>query len=289
MYNLHRPDDLHTINIGMFDHIMSWIAGIVHGHRKTAVFAEISAGIPLYHDFCHCCQANRQIVQWHGEEMQYFSQMIYLALAAALHDPLPCDRVTIVRALSCVRSLHCWSLVVQYRTHATETLNHLVDNLEEFQSTMAVFTTYRTSKATYSISFGHIKDLKMQLKANHAIEDEERAECREARSCAQKEQRQPEDIKQLQDVHNSTVHERTSFNFVKINLMLHYEGSVQHIRHLVKENSDTQEINEPKMCIGPYRRSTCNFLYEQPILNDYLIIHVLWIWCLHLWQLAKTG
>jgi len=63
----------------------------------------------------------------------------------------------------------------------------------------------------------------MQLNAEHAIEDEERAERGEVLSRAQKEHQRAEDTKSLQEVYNSTVHKRSSFDFVKIDLMLHYE------------------------------------------------------------------
>jgi hypothetical protein len=90
--------------------------------------------------------------------------------------------------------------VVQYRTHTTETLNYLADYFEEFHATQDVFTTYRTSKATDSIAHARMKDLKMQLKAEHAIEDEERGERGEALSCAQMEHRKEEDKQYLQEV-----------------------------------------------------------------------------------------
>jgi len=46
-------------------------------------------------------------------------------------------------------------------------------------------------------------------------------------------------------------------------------------------------MNHPRMPMGPYRWSKCNFLYEWQILNNYLHIHVLRMWYLHLLQVAK--
>jgi tRNA nucleotidyltransferase/poly(A) polymerase len=179
--------------------------------------------------------------------------------------------------------------VVQYRTHTTETLNYLADYLEEFHATKDVFTTYQMSKATDSIAHARMKDLKMQLKAEHAIEDEETGEWGQALSHAQKEHRKAEVKKRLQEVYNSKVHEPTSFDFVKIHRMLHYEESVQRFGHLVKDSTETQEMNHPKMCIGHYRQSNRNFRYKRQILNDYSRIHVLRMRCLHLRQLPKEG
>jgi hypothetical protein len=47
-YDLHRPDILHNIYIGIFDHLMTWIDGFLQRHGKAAVFDEIWAGIPPY-------------------------------------------------------------------------------------------------------------------------------------------------------------------------------------------------------------------------------------------------
>jgi len=77
--------------------------------------------------------------------------------------------------------------VVQYQTHTTETLNYLADYLKEFNATEDVFTTYRTSKATDSIPDACMEDMKLEPKAQHAIEDEERAQHGEALSRAQTE------------------------------------------------------------------------------------------------------
>ena len=75
--------------------------------------------------------------------------------------------------------------MVQYWTHTTETLNYLADWLEAFHATKHILTTYWTSKATDTVAHACIYDLKMQLKAEPAIEDEERAERGEALSRAQ--------------------------------------------------------------------------------------------------------
>ena len=182
-----------------------------------------------------------------------------------------------------------WSLLVHYRTHTTGTLNYLADCLEKFHATKDIFTTCWTEKRTESIAHVCMKDLKMQLEAEHAIEDEERAKRGKALSRAQKKHRKAEDKKRLQEVNNSMVQECTSFDFVKIHLLLHYDKSVQCFGHLVKDCTETQERKHPKMCMGHYCQSNRNFPYERQILNNYSRNHVLRMGYLHLWQLATEG
>jgi len=74
------------------------------------------------------------------------------------------------------------------------------------------------------------------------------------------------------------VHERTSFNFVKIHPMLHYAELVQRSGQLVKEITEMQEMNYPKMLMGPYCCSNRNFQWEWEVLNHYSAIAVLRMW-----------
>jgi len=134
-----------------------------------------------------------------------------------------------------------------------------------------------------------MQDLKIQLKAKHAIEDDERAEGGGARSRAQKEHQEVEDYKCLPDVYNSTVYKHTSFDFVKIRHMLHYEESIQRFGHLVNDSTETQEMNHSKMCMGAYRWLICYFRYEWQILNHNSRIHFLPMQFLDLPQLAKQS
>jgi len=159
--------------------------------------------------------------------MRNFSRILSPALAAVLHNPLPLHRAVFQRALTFVRSRVYWSLVVQYRTHTTETLHYLADYLYDLHVTKDDYTPYRTSKATDSIAHAHMKDLKMQLKAEHAIEDEESSERGEALSRAQKEHPKADHTERQKEVYNSTVHEHTRLDFVKFHLMAHYDKSVQ--------------------------------------------------------------
>jgi len=221
--------------------------------------------------------------------MRNFGRIIYLALAPVLHDPLPRHRAVFQRALTSDWSLVCWSPLVQYRTHTTKTLNSLADYLEEFYSSKDVFTTYQTLKATGSIAHARMKDPKMQLVAKHAFEDEDQAQCREALSRVQNEHQKTQNKMRLPEVYNSTVHEHTSFDFIKIHLMLHYKESVQHFRHLVKDSTRTQEMNHLKMYMGPYCWSNRNFWYSGQFFNNYSRIHVFQMWFLHLWQLASEA
>jgi len=230
-----------------------------------------------------------QISEWWGKEMWNVCPIIYPALAAPLYDPLSCYRVVFQRTLTWVWSLVYWSLVVQYRTHPTETPNCPAYNLDEFNATKDVFTTYWTSKATESIAHARIADRLVQCKAEHSVKDEKRAEPRDTLSSAPTKHWNTENTKFLQEVYNTTVHKCTSFDFVKIHHILYYGESVPRFGHLVKDSTEMQERNYPIMCIVHYQRWNRNFRYERQILNDNRCIHVIGMQCLHLQHLANLN
>jgi len=156
-------------------------------------------------------------------KMLNVSQISYPASGAQVHDPLPCWPVVFRRAFTSIDLVVCWRLVLQDWTLTTETFNHLAECFVEFDPTRDVFTTYQMSKATDSIAHSHMNDLKMQLKADHALQYVERAKHGESPPSAQWEHRNTDDTKCQQELSNSPVHDCTSFYFVRIDPMLHFE------------------------------------------------------------------
>lgn len=141
-----------------------------------------------------------------------------------------------------------WDLphVAAYDRHRPNILHTIYINMFDH------FTTYQMANATDSIADRHMKDQKMNPKATPAIKDEETAKWEEALSRAKMEQQKPEDKKGSQDVYHSMVHKHTSFSFLKVHFMLHYEESVQLCRHIGKDSTKTKEQTNSKICIGPY-------------------------------------
>ena len=86
-----------------------------------------------------------------------------------------------------------------------------------------VFTAYRMSTATDNITHVHMKIVKMPLKAEHAIEHDKRCQTWWSSFTCPNGTPKSRGEKNLQEVNNSTVHERIIFDFVKIHLLLHYE------------------------------------------------------------------
>ncbi|KAF8536975.1 hypothetical protein BDD12DRAFT_704588, partial [Trichophaea hybrida] len=131
-YELHQPDNLHVIYLGMFKHLMEWIEEFLHRYQRRTEFDLVWQTIPSYPGFSHPSKPYRQITQFQGKDMRNIGRIIYPALAAALWNPQPRHRDIFHRAIACVRAMACFSLMAQYRAHDQATIEYLRLYLEEF-------------------------------------------------------------------------------------------------------------------------------------------------------------
>jgi hypothetical protein len=275
-YDLHRPDILHNIYLGMYEHVMSWINGFLDAHRRMEDFEAIWQAIPAYPEFRHPRRGYSQVSQWSGKEMRNFGRIVYPALAAALHSPRINQRKVFGQALACVRGLVYWSMVVQYPAQTTETIKYLHDYLEEFHKNKDVFLPFRKSKT--AATAGKKAKSNLKKKMQNTVQEAGRS------LTLNKAQR-----KQLDEAYEIAFKENSGFNFVKMHLLLHYPESIQRFGNLLHVSTESSESNHPIMVTEPYRRSNSKPGYENQILSDYSRIYALRMRRLLLRQLAIEG
>jgi hypothetical protein len=275
-YDLHRPDILHNIYLGMYQHVMRWIDGFLEEYGRMEDFEAIWRAIPAYPEFRHPRRGYSQVSQWSGKEMRNFGRILYPALAAALHSPRASQRKVFSQVLACVRGLAYWCLVVQYPTQTTETINYLHDYLQEFHDNKNVFLSFRKSKTAHTAA----KKAKSTLKTE--MQDRLKAAGRPPK--LSKVQR-----KQLEDAYSAAFEENSSFNFVKMHLLLHYPESIERFGNLLHVSTESSESNHSIMVTEPYRRSNSKPGYENQILGDYGRIYAVRMRRLWLRQLAIEG
>jgi hypothetical protein len=275
-YDLHRPDILHNVYLGMYQHIMSWINGFLEKYDRMKDFETVWRAIPAYPEFRHPKRGYSQVSQWSGKEMRNFGRILYPALAAALHSPKIGQRKAFSQVLACVRGLVYWSMVVQYPAQTTETINYMHDYLEEFHENKEVFLPFRKSKTAVAAG----KKAKSILKKE--MQDELKAAGRPLK--LSKAQR-----KQLDEAYSMAFEENSGFNFVKMHLLLHYPESIQRFGNLLHVSTESSESNHSIMVTEPYRRSNSKPGYENQILSDYGRIYALRMRRLWLRQLAIEG
>ena len=114
--DLHKPDLLHNIYLGLFKHMMEWVEGFLKKHKRQQAFDDAWKEIPPYPGFSVPKKAYREITQWQGKEMRNLSRCISAVLASALRNPDSSQYHDFKSTLKCVRALVDFPLMAQYRS-----------------------------------------------------------------------------------------------------------------------------------------------------------------------------
>jgi len=85
--DLHKPDLLHNIYLGLFKHMMEWVEGFLKKHKRQQAFDNAWKEIPPYPRFSVPKRAYREVTQWQEKEMRKLARCIAAVLASALRNP----------------------------------------------------------------------------------------------------------------------------------------------------------------------------------------------------------
>ena len=132
MPDLHIPDMLHTVYLGLFKHMMDWIQGFLKEHGRLQAFDEVWKALPPYPGFLVPKKAYWEVAQWQGKEMRNLGCSILGVLAVALRQPQSSQVIPFKHALGCVRGLADSSMLAQYRSHTSDTIAYIEDYLDRF-------------------------------------------------------------------------------------------------------------------------------------------------------------
>ena len=85
--DLHIPDILHKVYLGLFKHMMDWIQGFLNKHGRLQAFDDVWKALPPNPGFLVTKRAYRKVAQWQGKEMRNLGRCILGVLAVALRQP----------------------------------------------------------------------------------------------------------------------------------------------------------------------------------------------------------
>ena len=97
--NLHKPDLLHSIYLGLFKHMMKWIEGFLKKHKPQQVFDDNWNVLPPYPGFNVPKKAYEEVTQWQDKEMRNLGRSISAVFASALRNPDGSQQLSFKRAL----------------------------------------------------------------------------------------------------------------------------------------------------------------------------------------------
>jgi len=82
--DLHTPDMLHTVCLGLFNQMMDWIQAFLKKHGRLQAFDDLWQALPPYTRFLVPKKAYSEVAQWPGKEMRNLGHCILAVLAVAL-------------------------------------------------------------------------------------------------------------------------------------------------------------------------------------------------------------
>ena len=108
------PDMLHTIYLGILDHLMKWLIPFLKDHKRLSLFDAIWSVVPAYPALLRFNKPYSIVSQWQGKEMRTLGRILLPVLSAALFNPSAGDKKRFADAIRCVKAIINFHLMAQY-------------------------------------------------------------------------------------------------------------------------------------------------------------------------------
>jgi len=144
--NLPKPDLLHTMQIGMLDHLQKWIFHFMKTHKRLDKDNAIWLSMPAYHALTPKNKSYEEVSQWNGKEMKEMSRYLLGVVTQSLRGGSPAQRPIFNHAIECTRALLEFYMYAQYKSHDDATLSYMEDALHRFHTFKDVFLLGRAGK-----------------------------------------------------------------------------------------------------------------------------------------------
>jgi len=105
MIDLPKPDLLHTIQIGMLDHIQKWILHFMKTHEQLDKYNAIWLSVPAFHNLTPKNKSYEDVFQWNGRKMKEMSQYLLGVITQCLRGGSPTQCPIFNRAIECTQAL----------------------------------------------------------------------------------------------------------------------------------------------------------------------------------------
>jgi len=172
MSDLPKPDLLHTMQIGMLDHLQKWIFHFMKTHERLDKYNAIWLSVPAYHDLTPKTKSYEEVSQWNGKEMKEMSRYLLGVVTQSLRGGSPAQPPIFSRAIECTRALLELYMYARYKSHDDETLSYMKDAMCHFHTFKDVFLLGRAGKKAKAKA----NALRTELVKKRKVDEETNAE-----------------------------------------------------------------------------------------------------------------
>jgi len=139
MSDLLKPDLLHTMQIGMLDHLQKWIFHFMRMHEWLNKYNAIWLSMPAYRDLTPMNKSFQEVSQSNGKEMKEMSRYLPGVVTQSLQGRSPAQHPIFNRAIECTQVLLEFYMYTRYKTHDVATFSYMEDALHYFHTFKDVF------------------------------------------------------------------------------------------------------------------------------------------------------
>ena len=144
--DLPKPELLHSMQIGMLKHLLTWLHEFSKQHKQLDKFNNIRLSVPAYLDMTKARCTYKEVSHWNGGEIKMMIRFLVGVVRNALWDPSPSQCSVFDRAVECSRSLIEFYFYRQYESHDDETQDLMDNALHCFHDSKDVFQQFRAGK-----------------------------------------------------------------------------------------------------------------------------------------------
>jgi len=259
--DLHKPDLLHNIYLGLFKHMMEWVEGFLKKHKRQQAFDAAWKEIPPYPRCSVPKKVYREITQWEGKEMRNLGRSISAVFASAFRNPDSSQYQDFKSALKCVSTLVDFTHMAQYCSHTPDTLSYMESYLQTFRQTKVIFLEFRTSKAT------RVQANRQDRELSELMADQRAKQVRHRTVANRRQLALPERVERS-DRRADLIRRENHFNFIKMHYLTHFASHVQRFASISMYSTDIGELAHKDQIKHGYCRSNNNEATRQ-ILSHY--------------------
>jgi hypothetical protein len=173
MSDLPKPDLLlHTMQIGMLDHLQKWIFHFMQTHKRLDKYNAIWLSVPAYHDLTPKNTSFEEVSQWNGKEMKEMSRYLLGVVTQSPRGGSPAQRPIFNHTSECTQALLEFYMYARYKSQDGATLSYMEDASHRFHTFKDVFLLRRAGKKAKSKA----NALRTELVKKRKVDEESNAE-----------------------------------------------------------------------------------------------------------------
>jgi len=136
---LAKPDLLHTMQIGMLDHLQKWIFHFMKMHKRLDKYNAIWLSVATYHDLTPKNKSYEEISQWNWKEIKERSWYLLGVVTQSIWGGSPAQCPIFNHPFLCTRALLEFYMYAPYKSDDDATLSYMEDALHHFHTFKDVF------------------------------------------------------------------------------------------------------------------------------------------------------